>query len=611
MFFLRSVLFRGIVCAAFLSIPAMASAGIATIGPTADCDYVVTGANNAIAQALADGRRDLRVVAGTRNAGSAGGTLSSASAALSIRGGYADCVAAAAGATPGAAARSIWQSSEGQALMAVLSFGPDRGTFVLSGFTLEPAPDAVAFAPNGGALVVGGPVDATLENMEVSGFRAVDRGGALMLSTHAEVRLLNTRIEQSRAARGGGIACENAHVLIDADSRLFNNYAGPGGLPGQDDNGFGGGAYLRGCSLLSEARVDAGGSPLSGGMSYNYAFGSGGGIAARDSSVLLLGGEACHLTPAERCRQTLATMVGNSAGASGGAVHADNSVVGFVLANVSANTATHHGGGLAGVNDTRFILDGSAEGGARSFCLLSGGCARMRHNRSGSPPAYPGAGGAISLDASLANIYEAVLEENLSGVGSAFALANDSYVSVFQSALSQRAVLPGQSFHSMIFVGWNSAMSMSQSTAILDGVAAPDAPGMLVLGDGAGFFPGSNVLFSRGAPLLAAQPTASIQSAWCNAVSDAARVAALDAVHIGATDFENAARPLRPARTGAMVDICESEYFPGETDLEGGRRVVLAIPGREATPQDAGAFEVQNDDLFSDGFEPTGPVVLY
>ena len=27
--------------------------------------------------------------------------------------------------------------------------------------------------------------------------------------------------------------------------------------------------------------------------------------------------------------------------------------------------------------------------------------------------------------------------------------------------------------------------------------------------------------------------------------------------------------------------------------------------------QDAGAFEVQNDDLFSDGFEPTGPVVLY
>lgn len=56
-----------------------------------------------------------------------------------------------------------------------------------------------------------------------------------------------------------------------------------------------------------------------------------------------------------------------------------------------------------------------------------------------------------------------------------------------------------------------------------------------------------------------------------------------------------------------MIDICTNEYFPGETDLEGRQRVVLVIPGREATPMDAGAFEVQNDVLFSDGFEAALP----
>lgn len=56
-----------------------------------------------------------------------------------------------------------------------------------------------------------------------------------------------------------------------------------------------------------------------------------------------------------------------------------------------------------------------------------------------------------------------------------------------------------------------------------------------------------------------------------------------------------------------MIDICTNEYFPGETDLEGRQRVVLVIAGREATPMDAGAFEVQNDVLFSDGFEAAVP----
>ncbi|MCX7562308.1 hypothetical protein OS176_01920 [Xanthomonadaceae bacterium XH05] len=596
---------RGILSSFLLLMSVSATAGIATIGPSADCNYVATGANNAIAQALADGRRDLRIVADTRNAGSAGTILSTASPSLSIRGGYSDCAAAAAGVDPAPAARSRWQASEAQTLMAVLHFSAERVTFRLSGFTLEPAPDASTFAANGGALVIGGPVDATLENVEMAGFRAVDRGGALMISSQADVRLLNTQIEQSRAARGGGIACENAFLWMDADSRLFWNYAAMDGIPGQEEKGVGGGAFLEGCVMFSESRVDETGSPLSGGVSYNQAVRSGGGMALKDSGVVMLGGMNCYVTPAARCRSTLATMIGNTAGGYGGAVHADNSVMHFAFANVSANTATHHGGGFAGTNNSRLMLDGTAEGGPRDFCLRNGACAKMNYNRAGSPPAYAGEGGAISLQASEADIFDAVLEDNVSDVGSSVALGSVSAMRIYQGALIQRNPTPVQPLRSMIFVGLNSSLSMHQSTAILDGATSPDTTGMVVLADGATFYPVSNVLFSRGAPLLQAQPLASIQSEWCNAVSDPLLMASLDAVHITGADFENALRPLRPATNGAMVDICESKLDLGYTDLEGMPRVVPVIPGRDDTPLDAGAYEVQNDIVFSDGFEAT------
>lgn len=603
----RSIpLFRSLI-AALLLMPAAASAGIATIGPDAGCDYVATGANNPIAQALMDGKRDLRVVAGTLNAGGAAAFITSAHPALNIRGGYADCAAAAANTRPAPTARSRWRASAGQSLFAAVSFGPDRGEFALSGFTLEPAPAPATLAPNGGALVVAGPIDARIENMDISGFQAVDRGGALMLGTDAAVRLVNTKIYASAASRGGGIACEQAMLLLDADTRIYLNEAIAGASP-EVDAGRGGGIYLANCVLFSEARADSMANPGSGGIAYNRAGASGGGIAARDSRISLLGGSGCVITPAAHCRETLATLIGNAAGEDGGGIHADNSTVGLYMAEASDNTAGRRGGGFAGVNDTYLSLIGSGEGdGMRAFCERNGGCARMRNNRAGSA-GFPGAGGAIALDASEMISEHAVFENNLASLGSALALVNASYGLIFQSVVSQRIATPGQPFHSMMLMGWNSGLSMVMSSAILDGVAAPEAPGMLALADGAGFGVYYSVLFSRAAPLFSAQPAAGVYEAVCNAVSDAGLLATMDAVQIGPQDFENPAQPLRPARNGAMVDACQEVSYPDETDIEGYPRVTPTIPGREATPQDAGAFEVQGDVLFSDGFEATGPV---
>src|SRR5690606_38541837 len=107
-----------------LLMPRMASSAIVTIGSEPGCDYVATGANNPIAQALTDGHDDLRVTVDMLNVGAAGVFVSDARPQVSIRGGYANCAAAAAGTAPPIAARSRWQGASGQSLFAALSFGP-------------------------------------------------------------------------------------------------------------------------------------------------------------------------------------------------------------------------------------------------------------------------------------------------------------------------------------------------------------------------------------------------------------------------------------------------------------------------------------------------------
>lgn len=599
---------RCIFAAILMISPVIASASIVTIGPSADCDYMTTGANNPIAQALADGHRDLRVVADTLNVGGAGTFLSDVQPDVSIRGGYADCAAADAEVPPLPEARSQWRASPGQSLLAVLSFRSERGTLSLSGFTLEPALTEEPMAPNGGALVVGGPIDAEIKNVAMSRFKAAGQGGALMLSTRANVTLRNTQVRESAAARGGGVACEDATLQLDASSLVIGNRAVI--APGAMDTGWGGGVYLDNCVMISDARVDTTGSPLSGGISYNHADRAGGGVVAKNSQVLLLGGESCTVTPAPLCRATFAGMTANVAGLSAGGIHADNSFVTLAFADVSANSAASRGGGIEAINDSTLFLDGSGNFGRRAFCERTGGCMRMRHNRAGFPGGS-GKGGAIALDASSMEMQAVVFTDNHGSRGTAISLENQSRASIHQSVISQRGPAPEQPLHSMVLAGDNSTIAMLSSTLILDEVVAPEAAGMLTVGNGAKLDATSNVLFSRGAPLFSASPTATLNIWECNAVSDPDIAATWwQGVLIGPQDFERPAQPLRPARGGAMVDICEGEFSPDHIDIEGNLRVVQTIPGRESTPQDAGAFEQQGNHVFSDGFEEVVDVTL-
>src|SRR5690606_23205130 len=107
-----------------------------------------------------------------------------------------------------------------------------------------------------------------------------------------------------------GIACDNAELRIDGDTRIVLNQALRAG-PEDTVGGHGGGVYALECEMESEGRAQSIHNALSGGIATNRADGDGGGIYGLHSRIGLYGGPSCNVGDATSCLATLATVVGN------------------------------------------------------------------------------------------------------------------------------------------------------------------------------------------------------------------------------------------------------------------------------------------------------------
>jgi len=246
---------------------------------------------------------------------------------------------------------------------------------------------------NGGGLCVRYGAQAVLEDANISYNTAPSAGGGVFVSDSSLLECgAATHVQYNYANEGGGVAVTNAGVLIHAMADVAGNTAARRGgglllvkahatvrgsgtsigylMRNMVTNGSGGGIFARSSTVVlsNETR-----------LSRNYASGDGGGIALQNSTLL-----ADHMRIG-----ALFNTDTNYAGGNGGGIYADRSSVTLTNGMELFNGSAANGAGIyaltslvviagstvgrtAGVFSNRARIDGGAFYGIGSTALLSG-----------------------------------------------------------------------------------------------------------------------------------------------------------------------------------------------------------------------------------------------
>lgn len=564
----------------------------ATIGPQANCDYSSAVAGS-IQTALNAGYVEIRLVGGAtfrNNLVVVGDTD------LRIRGGYADCTAAANGQLPSSPVPSrIEPNNVMAATIAVLSSPTRLRDIVFSDLDLRAPAGAVATGPG---LMALGVLDLTMARSRISGFRYNGQGGGVRV-TDARVNFRSSEISDNHALSGGGLYCLGGQIRLDPASRLLLNQA-VGVLATE---GHGGGALLEQCVLESFGRVLP--STLGGtsGIIANRANHDGGGIHATDSLVRIQGGPFCGDAAPAVCLPRLAIVGANQAGGRGGAIALRHSQLNLDFSQVSANSAVTHGGAIHAADESVASFGGQVGQHPqydRSHCYEGRFCEVLSDNRLRLADIVTGNGGGVSLENSDLFASELLMTGNSAASGNAIHAASASTV-LLETTLLQQSDAPADTlgFHALHVVDAVAVVRDSSlvnhadmnSLVRVDGTAMIDIQHSVVADFGANH-----------AVFVAATATL---SGSCNAHrgSVPADAGAVFGLAVTAADFA-AADGVSPDSNGALVDACTGAHLPPDSrDIFGRPRPAAHTPADAATPMDIGAIELPGDAVFADQFE--------
>lgn len=570
-----------------------AAAALATIGPQANCTYQ-TGAPNPIQQALDAGHTDIRLVGGQSYNGS---LMLGGSADVVLRGGYLDCAQALAGTLPGAPQRSIIVATAAlSAAISIPAAGTRRRGVVVDLIELRPN---LEFSPTGAGLVVAGTLDVILRRSRISGFAYLAGNGGGAIVSQGLLYLQQSEISGNSARNGGGLACIDGDVALDAASRLLLNAAnGPG-----PDGGFGGGAWLDGCHFRSEGRVLP--STLGGtsGIIANSATRDGGGLFVRGGTVSISGGPLCALSEAPWCLPRLAILGANQAGRHGGALFAtDAADLSIDFAQVSENQAALSGGAVRLEGVAALRMGGLASlypSYDRSHCV-EGICEVLIGNRLSVDGLLTGEGGAFSLSDAQLVVADALMRDHSALSGSVIHAAGDSNLLLQQIRVDQRIPAPRVTGASSLLFGDTTEVEIRRSSLRSD---IPDELRLLRLEDSAELRIEDSVVLARGAGMrpLSANFGTTVSGA-CNAYAGLTDDAVFEGRVVEPDDFD--ADGWTPSPTSVLLDQCDAAGLPmSARDIVGTPRALAQSPATLSTPMDIGANERPTPILFGNGFE--------
>lgn len=568
-----------------------------TMGPTPDCDVVVTAQDDPLALGLP--YRNLRIVAGEYSTG--GHRYNPREFGLQIQGGFASCSDARNDIMPAAGSRTVLKQTTVEPILTLVELnnlpaGPVelRNLEFVGRFYAYEEP-----VPTTGGLILrgwGGPEVPTFTPLIAdSVFRDFDTlgdGGALH-AFHVQLTLLRTQVRNSRGRAGGGMYCRRAQIDIGPDTHFTGNAAYN---PAQPNQAHGGAMALERCDVTIRSRGIGPTGSGSSGISENRASGRGAAIHAAYSTIRIAGGNDCGIH--EDCPSGLVRFYENQSMREGGAFFLRDETT--LIANgieMSNNTGSH--GGAIAVRNESVVAIGDLESPDRSGCPDQGICQLLSDNHAYGDESGAGLGGAISVVRSEVHLNNTLLRNNLAGFGNAGYVQDDSHLRMVQSIVSQThtsSKLLGQL--SFVLSG-NSDSQIRHST--FDSAIADTA--VLALTGQAQLLMEATAVRSRSGADSVRVAQAAYAIARCNAfggnVVDPNN--AISGVPIGSTDLDTR-MPWLP-RSSVVVDRC----IPDLTDVPphdflGRPRMVALRPGMASNPLDVGALELQSE-IFSDGLE--------
>ncbi|MBL8242607.1 MAG: hypothetical protein JNL89_00360 [Rhodanobacteraceae bacterium] len=556
---------------------------LATIGSDANCTYGPATVNP-VQVAFNAGHTDIRLTGGLSYTGS---LVLAGNADVSIRGGYSNCAAAAAGQLPSNPVRSILQPGVANGTAVILVESAQRRRLVTLEL-VEIRPNA-ALGTAGGGLAVGGALDATLVRSRVTGFRSAGDGGGVAISL-GRLTLVRSSIDDNRGRDGGGVNCNSGEVLLDFASSLRANQA----------NSNGGGAYLDQCNLVSNGRNLPGTQGGPAGVLDNRANGRGGGLYQRGGFTSIAGGPVCTVNPGAACSTQLALLSGNRAEVSGGgAFLTAQAELEAMFSQIANNSAILTGGGFHAEQQSQLRIGGFAgdfPGFDRSTCL-NRICDAVFSNRLGAADDsfLSGEGGAIYGQDAFITLRDVFLTDHRALSGTV-AYNRGSGVLTLEQSLVVQAPRQGDTGQDMLRVGDTADLDLRDSTII--GQRAGEVS--LLRADQS-----TDVLINRsvvaalanGLSALSAGPQVAVLGD-CNAQARGTHPV-FDGPTVTAADFD---AEYAPSGNSQLVDGCSGAGARAR-DIRGNPRVQAQSAASGSTPMDIGAFELGTQALFGNGFE--------
>lgn len=202
--------------------------------------------------------------------------------------------------------------------------------------------------PGGGLVAYVVDARVSLINVDIRNNTAHYGAGIAIIGDGTDMTLQNSRVISNTANYGGGVYCTasgvasgSTMVLTDSSGIIANLTNGTGAFP----NGNGGGAFIdEGCYFAMYSGSNQMG--VLAGVSFNTAEFLGGGIYARNATILLNGHENCNVGDCIGDDINPVNLTGNVA-YSGGGLSGSSSTVTIYAALIDANSSESAGGGIS------------------------------------------------------------------------------------------------------------------------------------------------------------------------------------------------------------------------------------------------------------------------
>lgn len=517
-------------------------------------------------------------------------------AGIEFSGGYSDCV------TNDVTAPRTIVSGNGGTADAVFSL---RGAATVFMFNLD-VTGGDNDAGGGGIEVIGGPKTIVLDDMTIRGNQGRYGGGisatnAVSNSTDLQVIIDgdssivgNTSSETGFQFGGGGLYCENASVRVTGASYFLGNTSG----------NYGGGIAAHQCA------VDIGSTGLLGGVLLgNSAAHDGGALHASSSRSVV---DIYTVDP-----QSPASILGNTAGDDGGAIMVFTNASVSLYDSIVGNNVARRGGAIA-IDDvdgspsiTRFLMQGTTLGAPATArnCAERERCNRISGNLAANASGVAEGGAALFLRGG--NEYTAVATLRGTRVDSNNG-RNLVDIDLDGDAAFDGALIEGNEVTESLFdvAGPHAENVVLAATTIAGNALGTGHPVILARNvcaiDGPiyrGAHAYRSIVWQPGHALVAMNGTPDLDCFQFLLGNDLGPLPASSLNVVGDPMFvDTASGDFRLPATSPALDFAVAQ--PVNSTRDRGRRVIDdPAVANFAGPQDLGAYEMDFDPIFSDGFD--------